>query len=100
MVDHLVNGGLSPVVMRLGKAPNLSKIYKKPMMDNMIRAKDIIDMQVPIRRCWYESQQSRLGNSVGESRFGAMASALLVHQWCIVGIGLVLSIISHLLLSL
>jgi hypothetical protein len=31
MVDHLVNGGLSPVVMRLGKALNLLKIYKKPM---------------------------------------------------------------------
>ncbi len=78
MVYHLVNSGFGLVIMGLGKAPNLSKIYKKPMMDNMIRAKDILDMQVPIRRCWYESQQSRLGNSVGESRFGAMASALLV----------------------
>jgi len=24
------------------------KLYRKPMMDNMIRAKDILDMQVPI----------------------------------------------------
>jgi hypothetical protein len=77
MVYHLVNSGFGLVIMGLGKAPNLSKIYKKPMMDNMIRAKDILDMQVPIRRCWYESQQSRLGSSVGESRFGAMAGALL-----------------------
>jgi hypothetical protein len=48
MVDHLVNSGFGLVVMRLDKAPNLLKIYKKPMMDNMIRAKDILDMQVPI----------------------------------------------------
>jgi len=48
MVDHLVNSGFGLVVMRLGKAPNLLKLYKKPMMDNMIRAKDILDMQVPI----------------------------------------------------
>jgi hypothetical protein len=48
MVDHLVNSGFGLVVMRLGKAPNLLKIYKKPMMDNMIRVKDILDMQVPI----------------------------------------------------
>jgi hypothetical protein len=48
MVDHLVNSGFGLVVMRLGKAPNLVKLYRKPMMDNMIRAKDILDMQVPI----------------------------------------------------
>jgi len=48
MVDHLVNSGFGLVVMRLDKAPNLLKLYKKPMMDNMIRAKDILDMQVPI----------------------------------------------------
>jgi hypothetical protein len=48
MVDHLVNSGFGLVVMRLEKAPNLLKIYKKPMMDNMIRVKDILDMQVPI----------------------------------------------------
>jgi hypothetical protein len=48
MVDHLVNSGFGLVVMRLGKAPNLLKLYRKPMMDNMIRAKDILDMQVPI----------------------------------------------------
>jgi hypothetical protein len=48
MVDHLVNSGFGLVVMRLEKAPNLLKLYKKPMMDNMIRAKDILDMQVPI----------------------------------------------------
>jgi len=48
MVDHLVNSGFGLVVMRLGKAPNLLKLYRKPMMDNMIRVKDILDMQVPI----------------------------------------------------
>jgi len=48
MVEHLVNSGFGLVVMRLGKAPNLLKLYRKPMMDNMIRAKDILDMQVPI----------------------------------------------------
>jgi hypothetical protein len=48
MVDHLVNSGFSLVVMRLEKAPNLLKIYKKPMMSGLIRAKDILDMQVPI----------------------------------------------------
>jgi hypothetical protein len=48
MVDHLVNSGFGLVVMRLDKAPNLLKLYRKPMMDNMIRAKDILDMQVPI----------------------------------------------------
>jgi len=48
MVEHLVNSGFGLVVMRLEKAPNLLKLYKKPMMDNMIRAKDILDMQVPI----------------------------------------------------
>jgi hypothetical protein len=48
MVDHLVNSGFGLVVMRLDKAPNLLKLYKKPMMDNMVRAKDILDMQVPI----------------------------------------------------
>jgi hypothetical protein len=48
MVDHLVNSGFGLVVMRLGKAPNLVKLYRKPMMDNMIRVKDILDMQVPI----------------------------------------------------
>jgi len=48
MIDHLVNSGFGLVVMRLGKAPNLLKLYRKPMMDNMIRAKDILDMQVPI----------------------------------------------------
>jgi len=48
MVDHLVNSGFGLVVMRLGKAPNLLKLYRKPLMDNMIRVKDILDMQVPI----------------------------------------------------
>jgi hypothetical protein len=48
MVEHLVNSGFGLVVMRLDKAPNLLKLYKKPMMDNMIRVKDILDMQVPI----------------------------------------------------
>ena len=48
MVDHLVNSGFGLVVMRLDKAPNLLKLYRKPLMDNMIRAKDILDMQVPI----------------------------------------------------
>jgi hypothetical protein len=48
MVDHLVNSGFGLVVMRLGKAPNLLKLYRKPMMNNMIRVKDILDMQVPI----------------------------------------------------
>jgi len=48
MVDHLVNSGFGLVVTRLGKAPNLLKLYRKPMMNNMIRAKDILDMQVPI----------------------------------------------------
>jgi hypothetical protein len=48
MVDHLVNSGFSLVVMRLEKAPNLLKLYKKPMMNGLIRAKDILDMQVPI----------------------------------------------------
>jgi hypothetical protein len=48
MVDHLVNSGFGLVVMRLDKAPNLVKLYRKPMMDNMIRVKDILDMQVPI----------------------------------------------------
>jgi hypothetical protein len=48
MVDHLVNSGFGLVVMRLEKAPNLLKLYRKPMMDNMIRVKDILDMQVPI----------------------------------------------------
>ena len=38
MVDHLVNSGFGLVVMGLGEALNLLKIYKKPMMDNMIRA--------------------------------------------------------------
>jgi len=48
MVDHLTNSGFSLVVMRLNKAPNLMKIYRKAVMSNMIRAKDILDMQVPI----------------------------------------------------
>ena len=48
MVDHLVNSGFGLVVMRLGKAPNLLKIYRKAMMNGLIRAKDILDMQVPI----------------------------------------------------
>jgi len=48
MVDHLVNSGFGLVITRLGKAPNLVKLYRKPMMDNMIRVKDILDMQVPI----------------------------------------------------
>jgi len=48
MVDHLVNSGFGLVVMRLDKAPNLLKLYKKPMMSGLIRAKDILDMQVPI----------------------------------------------------
>jgi len=48
MVDHLVNSGFGLVITRLGKAPNLLKLYRKPMMDNMIRAKDILDMQVLI----------------------------------------------------
>ena len=48
MVDHLVNSGFGLVVMRLGKAHNLVKLYRKPMMNNMIRVKDILDMQVPI----------------------------------------------------
>jgi len=48
MVDHFVNSGFSLVVMRLDKAPNLMKIYRKAVMSNMIRVKDILDMQVPI----------------------------------------------------
>jgi len=48
MVQHLVNSGFSLVVMRLDKAPNLLKLYKRPIRDGMIRVKDILDMQVPI----------------------------------------------------
>jgi hypothetical protein len=48
MVEHLVNGGFGLVVMRLGKAPNLLKLYKRPIRDGMIRATEILNMQVPI----------------------------------------------------
>jgi hypothetical protein len=48
MVDHLVNSGFGLVVMRLDRAPNLLKLYKRPIRDGMIRVKDILDMQVPI----------------------------------------------------
>jgi len=48
MVEHLVNSGFGLVVMRLDKAPNLLKLYKRPIRDGMIRVKDILDMQVPI----------------------------------------------------
>jgi hypothetical protein len=48
MIEHLVNGGFGLVIMRLDKAPNLLKLYKRPMMSGLIRAKDLLDMQVPI----------------------------------------------------
>ncbi len=48
MVDHLVNSGFGLVVMRLDRAPNLLKLYRRPIRDGMIRVKDILDMQVPI----------------------------------------------------
>jgi len=48
MIEHLVNGGFGLVIMRLDRAPNLLKLYKRPMMSGLIRAKDLLDMQVPI----------------------------------------------------
>jgi hypothetical protein len=48
MVEHLVNSGFGLVVMRLDRAPNLLKLYKRPIMSGLIRAKDLLDMQVPI----------------------------------------------------
>jgi len=48
MVDHLVNSGFGLVITRLDKAPNLLKLYKRPIRDGLIRVKDILDMQVPI----------------------------------------------------
>jgi len=47
-INHLVSSGFGLVVMRLNRAPNLLKMYRRAIMDSKIRLSEILDRQYEI----------------------------------------------------